>query len=161
MGEASTKVAIQIVKEVAIACEVGLEVAIVVGGCNFFCGDSWISATSLARPTTYQIGMMATVMNSILLQSALEKLGVQSHVQSAFTMPELVEPYNRQLAIRHLEKGRVVIFGDVGAGTGNPLFSTDTTTTLRASKINADALLKGQMSMAYLIAILSEKNITS
>lgn len=78
--------------------------------------------------------MMATVMNSILLQSALEKLGIQSRVQSAFTMPELVEPYNRQRAIRHLEKGRVVIFGGVGAGAGNPLFSTDTAAALRASE---------------------------
>ncbi|KAJ9175373.1 hypothetical protein P3X46_013936 [Hevea brasiliensis] len=137
------KVAMQIAREVAAACRVGLEVAIVVGGCNFFCGDSWISATGLERPTAYQIGMMATVMNSILLQSALEKLGIQSRVQSAFTLPELVEPYNRQRAIRHLEKGRVVIFGGVGAGAGNPLFTTDTAAALRASEINADALLKG------------------
>ena len=78
--------------------------------------------------------MMATVMNSILLQSALEKLGVQTRVQSAFAMPEIAEPYSRQRAIRHLEKGRVVIFGGVGAGTGNPLFTTDTAAALRASE---------------------------
>uniref|UniRef100_A0A2P2K2G6 UMP kinase n=1 Tax=Rhizophora mucronata TaxID=61149 RepID=A0A2P2K2G6_RHIMU len=137
------KVAMQIAREVAAACQVGLEVAIVVGGRNFFCGDSWISATSLDRPVAYQIGMMATVMNSILLQSALEKLAVQTRVQSAFAMTELVEPYNRQRAIRHLEKGRVVIFGGVGAGAGNPLFTTDTAAALRASEINADVLLKG------------------
>lgn len=73
-------------------------------------------------------------MNSILLQSALEKLGVQTRVQSAFSMPEVAEPYSRQRAIRHLEKGRVVIFGGIGAGTGNPLFSTDTAAALRASE---------------------------
>ncbi|CAI0442468.1 unnamed protein product [Linum tenue] len=89
------------------------------------------------------ISMMATVMNSVLLQSALEKLGIQTRVQSAFSMPELAEPYSRQRAIRHLEKGRVVIFGGVGAGAGNPLFTTDTAAALRASEINADALLKG------------------
>ena len=77
---------------------------------------------------------MATVMNSVLLQSALEKHGVQARVQSAFAMPELAEPYSRQRAIRHLEKGRVVIFGGIGAGAGNPLFTTDTAAALRASE---------------------------
>lgn len=76
--------------------------------------------------------MMATVMNSILLQSALEKMGVQTLVQTAFSMQEVAEPYSRQRAIRHLEKGRVVIFAGIGAGTGNPLFSTDTAAALRA-----------------------------
>ncbi|PNT18288.1 hypothetical protein POPTR_010G233500v4 [Populus trichocarpa] len=137
------KVAMQIAQEVATASRVGLEIAIVLGGRNFFCGESWISATGLERPTACQIGMMATVMNSVLLQSALEKHGVQARVQSAFAMPELAEPYSRQRAIRHLEKGRVVIFGGVGAGAGNPLFTTDTAAALRASEINADALLKG------------------
>lgn len=75
---------------------------------------------------------MATVMNSILLQSALEKMGVQSRVQTAFSMQEVAEPYSRQRAIRHLEKGRVVIFAGIGAGAGNPLFSTDTAAALRA-----------------------------
>ncbi|KAJ7974959.1 Uridylate kinase [Quillaja saponaria] len=137
------KVAMQIAREVATACRLGVEVAIVVGGRNFFCGDAWVSSTGLDRPIAYQIGMMATVMNSILLQSALEKLGVQSRVQSAFSMPEVAEPYSRQRAIRHLEKGRVVIFGGIGAGTGNPLFTTDTAAALRASELNADAVLKG------------------
>ncbi|KAB5544065.1 hypothetical protein DKX38_012177 [Salix brachista] len=137
------EVAMQIAREVATASRGGLEIAIVLGGRNFFCADSWISATGLERPTAYQISMMATVMNSILLQSALEKHGVQARVQSAFAMPELAEPYSRQRAIRHLEKGRVVIFGGVGAGAGNPLFTTDTEAALRASEINADALLKG------------------
>ncbi|KAL0333430.1 UNVERIFIED_CONTAM: Uridylate kinase [Sesamum angustifolium] len=137
------KVAMLIAREVSLACNVGVEVAIVVGGRNFFCGDTWVTSTGLDRCTAYQIGMMATVMNSILLQSALEKLGVQTRVQSAFSMPEVAEPYSRQRAIRHLEKGRVVIFGGIGAGTGNPLFSTDTAAALRASEIHADAVLKG------------------
>ncbi|KAH6797630.1 aspartate/glutamate/uridylate kinase family protein [Perilla frutescens var. hirtella] len=137
------KVAMLIAREVSVACHVGVEVAIVVGGRNFFCGDAWVEQTGLDRCTAYQIGMMATVMNSVLLQSALEKLGVQTRVQSAFSMPEVAEPYSRQRAIRHLEKGRVVIFGGIGAGTGNPLFSTDTAAALRASEIHADAVLKG------------------
>ncbi|KAL2481303.1 aspartate/glutamate/uridylate kinase family protein [Abeliophyllum distichum] len=137
------KVAMLVAREVSIACRYGVEVAVVVGGRNFFCGDTWVTSTGLDRCTAYQIGMMATVMNSILLQSALEKLGVQTRVQSAFSMPEVAEPYSRQRAIRHLEKGRVVIFGGIGAGTGNPLFSTDTAAALRASEIHADAVLKG------------------
>ncbi|KAI3757134.1 hypothetical protein L6452_04668 [Arctium lappa] len=137
------KVALQIAEEVATASRSGVEVAIIIGGRNFFCGDSWVSATDLDRPTAYQIGMMATVMNSVLLQSALEKLGIQTRVQSAFLMPEIAEPYNRLRAMRHLDKGRVVIFGGVGAGTGNPLFTTDTAAALRASEINADAVIKG------------------
>lgn len=137
------KVAMQVAREVATACRQGVEVAIVVGGRNFFCGDSWVSATGLDRPTAYQIGMMATVMNSILLQSAFEKLGVQTRVQSAFSLPEVAELYSRQRTIQHLEKGRVVIFGGVGAGTGNPLFTTDTAAALRAFEINADVVLKG------------------
>ncbi|MCD7454038.1 hypothetical protein HAX54_023305 [Datura stramonium] len=137
------KVAMLVAREVSIACRLGIEVAIVVGGRNFFCGDTWVTSTGLDRCTAYQIGMMATMMNSILLQSALEKAGVQTRVQSAFSMPELAEPYSRQRAMRHLEKGRVVIFGGIGAGTGNPLFSTDTAAALRASEIHADALLKG------------------
>ncbi|KAK9290436.1 hypothetical protein L1049_008606 [Liquidambar formosana] len=137
------KVAMLIAREVAIASRFGVEVAIVVGGRNFFCGDTWVTATGLDRCTAYQIGMMATVMNSILLQSALEKMGVQTRVQTAFAMQEVAEPYSRQRAIRHLEKGRVVIFGGIGAGTGNPLFSTDTAAALRASEIHAEAVLKG------------------
>ncbi|XP_076945611.1 uncharacterized protein LOC143616755 [Bidens hawaiensis] len=140
---ADPKVAMLIAREVSMACNVGVEVAIVVGGRNFFCGDTWVSATGMDRSTAYQIGMMATVMNSILIQSALEKLGVQTRLQSAFSMPEVFEPYSKQRAVRHLEKGRVVIFGGIGAGTGNPLFSTDTAAALRASEINADAFIKG------------------
>ncbi|RAL51677.1 hypothetical protein DM860_010395 [Cuscuta australis] len=137
------KVAMLIAREISIACRVGVEVAVVVGGRNFFCGDSWVTSTGLDRCTAYQIGMMATLMNSILLHSALEKLGVQTRLQSTFSMPEVAEPYNRQRAIRHLEKGRVVIFGGIGAGTGISLFTTDTAAALRASEIHADAMLKG------------------
>ncbi|XP_047316561.1 uncharacterized protein LOC124920176 [Impatiens glandulifera] len=137
------KVAMLIAREVSTACRLGVEVAIVVGGRNFFCGDTWVTSTGLDRCTAYQIGMMATVMNSILLQSALEKMGIQTRVQTAFTMPEVAEPYSRQRAIRHLEKGRVVIFGGIGAGTGNPIFSTDSVSALRASEIHAEAVLKG------------------
>ncbi|TYI04059.1 hypothetical protein ES332_A11G388500v1 [Gossypium tomentosum] len=136
------KVAMLIAREVAIACRLGVEVAIVVGGRNFFCGDTWVAATGLDRSTAYQIGMMASVMNSILLQSLLEKMGVQACVQTAFSVQE-AEPYSRVRAIRHLEKGRVVIFGGIGAGTGNPLFSTDTAAALRASEIHAEAVVKG------------------
>ncbi|KAG6580655.1 uncharacterized protein LOC111442038 [Cucurbita moschata] len=138
-----SKVAMAIAREVVMACRLGVEVAIVVGGRNFFCGDSWVTTTGLDRCTAYQIGMMATVMNSVLLQSAIEKMGVQTRVQSAFMLQEVAEPYNRQRAIRHLEKGRVVIFGGIGAGTGNPLFSTDTAAAFRASEIHAEAVLKG------------------
>ncbi|XP_028783311.1 uncharacterized protein LOC114739417 [Neltuma alba] len=137
------KVATLISKEVAIASRNGVEVAIVVGGRNFFCGDAWVTATGLERCTAYQVGMMATVMNSILLQSTLEKMGVQTRVQTTIAMHEFAEPYNRQRAIRHLEKGRVVIFGGIGFGTGNSLFSTDIAAALRASEINAEAVLKG------------------
>ncbi|XP_076947119.1 uncharacterized protein LOC143618953 [Bidens hawaiensis] len=143
-GSESTdpKVAMLIAREVSLACQMGVEVAIVVGGRNFFCGDSWVSATNMDRSTAYQIGMMATMMNSILLQSTLEKLGVQARVQSAFSLPDISEPYNRQRAIRHLEKGRVVIFGGISAGIGIPLFS-DTAAALRASELHADAVIKG------------------
>ncbi|CAI9289541.1 unnamed protein product [Lactuca saligna] len=137
------KVVMLIAREVSVACHIGIEVAIVVGGRNFFCGDTWVTSNGLDRTTAYQIGMMATVMNSILLQSTLEKLGVVTRVQSSFCMPEVSEPYNKQRAIRHLEKGRVVIFGGIGAGTGNPLFSTDTAAALRASEIHADVVIKG------------------
>lgn len=137
------KVAMLIAREVSMACHNGVEVAIIVGGRNMFYGDTWEEATNLDRSTSYQIGMVATVMNSILLKSAFEKLGVQARVLSAFCMPEVSEPYNRQRAIRHLEKGRVLIFGGTGAGTGNPLFSTDTAAALRASELNADAVIKG------------------
>ena len=125
------KVAAQ-VKEVA---ESGVEVAIVVGGGNFWRGRT---SENMDRATADYIGMLATVMNAMALQDALESLDVPTRVQSAIEMREVAEPYVRRRAIRHLEKGRVVIFG---AGTGSPFFSTDTTAALRAAEIGAEVIL--------------------
>jgi uridylate kinase len=126
-----------IAREVAAAAAEGLEIAIVVGGGNFFRGvDRW---DGLDRATADYVGMLATVMNSICLQSALEAEGVATRVQTAIEMQEVAEPYIRRRAIRHLERGRVVIFG---AGTGNPFFTTDTAAALRAAEIGADAFFK-------------------
>uniref|UniRef100_A0A0D9ZKD4 UMP kinase n=1 Tax=Oryza glumipatula TaxID=40148 RepID=A0A0D9ZKD4_9ORYZ len=137
------KVIMLIAREVQVACRHGVEVSIVVGGRNIFCGDTWVSATGTDRASTYSIGMMASVMNAVLLQASLEKIGVETRVQTALMMQEVAEPYIRRRAIRHLEKGRVVIFAGIGAGIGNPLFTTDTAAALRASEINADVVLKG------------------
>jgi uridylate kinase len=126
-----------IAKEVAAAAREGIEIAIVVGGGNFFRGvDRW---DGMERATGDYVGMLATVMNAICLQSALEAEGVQTRVQTAIEMQEIAEPYIRRRAIRHLERGRVVIFG---AGTGNPFFTTDTAAALRAAEIGADAFFK-------------------
>lgn len=116
----------------------GAEVAIVVGGGNIFRGVA-ASAQGMDRATADYVGMLATVMNSLALQDALEKQEVDTRVQTAIDMQEVAEPYIRRRAIRHLEKGRVVIFA---AGTGNPYFSTDTAAALRALEIGADAILK-------------------
>ena len=126
-----------IAQEVATAASEGVEIAIVVGGGNFFRGiDRW---AGLERATADYVGMLATVMNAICLQSALESLGIATRVQTAIEMQEIAEPYIRRRAIRHLERGRVVIFG---AGTGNPFFTTDTAAALRAAEIGADAFFK-------------------
>ena len=98
--------------------------------------------------------MMASVMNSILLQSSLEKMGVQTRVQTSFSVQEVAEPYNRQRAIHHLEKGRVVIFGGIGAATGNPLFSTDTAAALRASESMAVSYHFLQFDLLNYMALL-------
>jgi len=116
----------------------GVEVAIVVGGGNIFRGMA-ASARGMDRATADFIGMIATVMNSLALQDALEKEGAMTRVQTAIWMQEVAEPYIRRRAIRHLEKGRIVIFA---AGTGNPYFSTDTAAALRALEIGAEAILK-------------------
>lgn len=116
----------------------GVEVAIVVGGGNIFRGLA-ASSRGMDRSTADYIGMLATVMNSLALQDALEKQGVHTRVQSAISMQAIAEPYIKRRAVRHLEKGRVVIFA---AGTGNPYFSTDTAATLRALEIGAEAILK-------------------
>jgi len=115
----------------------GVEIAIVVGGGNIWRGVAG-SAKGMDRATADYMGMLATVMNSLALQDALERVGVDTRVQTAIEMRQIAEPYIRRRAIRHLEKGRVVIFA---AGTGNPYFSTDTTAALRAAEIEADVIL--------------------
>ena len=118
--------------------DLGVEVVLVVGGGNIFRGLSG-SERGLERATGDYMGMLATVINSLALQDALEKLGVATRVQSAITMAQVAEPFIRRRAVRHLEKGRVVIFG---GGTGNPYFSTDTAAALRANEIGAEVILK-------------------
>jgi uridylate kinase len=124
--------------EIAQTARLGVEVAVVVGGGNIFRGVSE-SARGMDRASADYVGMLATVMNAVSLQDAIEKQGVVTRVQSAIPMSQLAEPYIRRRAIRHLEKGRVVIFG---AGTGNPFFTTDTAAALRAMEIGAEILLK-------------------
>jgi uridylate kinase len=128
----------RVAEEVAEAHRTGVEIAIVVGGGNIFRGVSQ-AAKGMDPAAADYMGMLATVINSLALRDALEKAGVETRVQSAITMQQLAEPYIRLKAIRHLEKGRVVIFA---AGTGNPFFTTDTTAALRAVEIGAQALLK-------------------
>ena len=125
--------------EIQAAAALGVELAVVVGGGNIFRGMSE-SARGMDRASADYVGMLATVMNAVALQDAMEKLGLATRVLSAIEMSELAEPYIRRRAIRHLEKGRVVIFA---AGTGNPFFTTDTAAALRAMEISADVLLKG------------------
>jgi len=133
-----------IVKRVAIDIknvvqELGVEVCVVIGGGNIFRGVSG-AAAGMDRATADYMGMLATVINGLALQSALESMEVPTRVQSAIPMASVAEPYIRRKAIRHMEKGRVVIFA---AGTGNPFFTTDTAAALRASEMACDALLKG------------------
>jgi uridylate kinase len=118
--------------------ELGVEVVVVVGGGNIFRGVSG-SERGIERATGDYMGMLATVINALALQDALEKLGVATRVQSAITMAQVAETFIRRRAVRHLEKGRVVIFG---GGTGNPYFSTDTAAALRANEIGAEVILK-------------------
>lgn len=131
------KVLRSVAAEVASAAKQGIEVAIVVGGGNFFRGvDAW---DGLDRATADHMGMLATCMNAICLQSALDAEGMDTRVQTSIDMRQVAEPYIRRRAIRHLERGRIVIFG---AGTGNPFFTTDTAAALRAAEIDADVFLK-------------------
>ncbi|MGI0486856.1 UMP kinase [Pantanalinema rosaneae CENA516] len=127
-----------IAQEVAEIVATGVQVAIVVGGGNIFRGVKG-AAAGMDRATADYIGMIATVMNAMTLQDALERAGVPTRVQTAIAMQEVAEPYIRRRAIRHLEKNRVVVFG---AGSGNPFFTTDTTAALRAAEISADVLFK-------------------
>lgn len=127
----------EIARQIKEVNHMGIEVAVVNGGGNIWRGLSG-SSKGMDRATADYMGMLATVINSLALQDALEALGVPSRVQTAIEMRQVAEPYIRRRAIRHMEKGRVVIFA---AGTGNPYFSTDTTAALRAAEIEADAIL--------------------
>jgi len=127
-----------IASQVAEVRALGVQVAIVVGGGNIFRGMA-AAATGMDRATADYIGMLATVMNGLALQDALEREGIQTRVLSAIAMSEVAEPYIRRRAVRHLEKGRVII---LAAGTGNPYFTTDTAAALRAIEIHAEVLLK-------------------
>ena len=129
----------RIAGEVQSVAALGIEVCLVIGGGNIFRGVSG-AAQGMERATADYMGMLATVINSLAMQAALESLGVQTRVQSAIPMSTVCEPYIRRRAVRHMEKGRVVIFA---AGTGNPFFTTDTAAALRASEMGCDALLKG------------------
>ena len=128
-----------IAKEIREVVDQGVQLALVIGGGNIFRGLA-ASSKGMDRSSADYMGMLATMINSLAMQDALEKIGVPTRVQSAIDMQEVAEPYIRRRAMRHLEKGRVVIFG---AGTGNPYFTTDTAASLRAMEINAQVILKG------------------
>lgn len=132
------KVISEIASQIAQIVDGGVELAITVGGGNIFRGLAG-AAEGMDRAQADYIGMLATIMNALALQEGLERAGVDTRVQSAISMQEVAEPYIRRKAIRHLEKGRVVIFA---GGTGNPYFTTDTTAALRACEIDAEAILK-------------------
>lgn len=143
MGEQSygidNKMVLQYAEEIKAVQKLGVEVAVVVGGGNIFRGLS-AEKSGMDRAQADYMGMLATVINSMALQNALETLGVYTRLLSAIKMEQICEPYVRRRAMRHLEKGRVVIFG---AGTGNPYFTTDSAAALRAIEIKADVVLKG------------------
>jgi uridylate kinase len=143
MGEQAygidVNVARSVAEELKAVYHMGVQVAVVVGGGNIFRGVSK-SAGNMDRSSADYIGMLATVMNAVVLQDALEKIDVDTRVLSAVDIPQLAEPFIRRRAVRHLEKGRVVIFA---AGTGNPYFTTDTAAALRAMEMKADVILKG------------------
>lgn len=126
--------------EIKATVALGVEVAIVIGGGNIFRGVQGVQGGVVDRAQGDYMGMLATVINAMALQGALEKLEVKTRLQSAIKMEQICEPFIRRRAVRHLEKGRVVIFG---AGTGNPYFTTDTAASLRAVEIEADVILKG------------------
>lgn len=134
-----TPTCLKFAKEIAAARDSGAEVCVVIGGGNIFRGMSG-AAKGMDRSQADSMGMLATVMNALAMQSALEEIGVQTRVQSAIRMETVCEPFIRRRAVRHMEKGRVVIFA---AGTGNPFFTTDTGAALRAAEMGCDALFKG------------------
>ncbi len=130
----------QYAREIQAVVDQGVQVAIVIGGGNIFRGVQGVSGGLVDRAQGDYMGMLATVINAMALQGALEKYGMKTRLLSAIKMEQICEPFIRRRAIRHLEKGRVVIFG---AGTGNPFFTTDTAASLRAVEIEADVVLKG------------------
>jgi uridylate kinase len=134
----NTTVLNQIAQDIKVAHETGVQIGLVIGGGNIFRGIA-ASAQGMDRASSDYMGMLATCINALALQDALEKAKVPTRVQSAIEMAEIAEPYIRRKAIRHLEKGRIVIFA---AGTGNPFFTTDTAASLRAMEINAEVLMK-------------------
>ena len=128
-----------IAQDIRAVVAMGVEVCVVIGGGNIFRGVS-AASSGMDRAQADYMGMLATVMNALAVQAALEKAGVQTRVQSAIPMSSICEPYIRRRAMRHMEKGRVVVFG---GGTGNPFFTTDTAAALRATEMGCDALMKG------------------
>jgi uridylate kinase len=161
MGEQNygidTNVAESVAKEIKAVHELGVEVAIVVGGGNIFRGVSK-SAGNMDRAAADYIGMLATVMNAVVLQDALEKQSVFTRVMSAIDIPQLAEPFIRRRAVRHLEKMRVVIFA---AGTGNPYFTTDSAAALRACEIKAEVIFKAtKVDGVYSADPMKEPNAT-
>ena len=143
MGDKSfgfdNEVIAQYARDIKSVVDLGVQVAIVIGGGNIYRGTNE-AETGIERAHGDYMGMLATVINGMAMQAGLEKIGVYTRLQSAIKMEQIAEPYIRRRAIRHLEKGRVVIFG---AGTGNPYFTTDTAGSLRAIEINADIIFKG------------------
>ena len=128
-----------VAEEISQIVELGVELCLVIGGGNIFRGMA-TAARGMERASADYMGMLGTIMNALAMQNALEKIGVTTRVQSAIQMDTVCEPYIRRRALRHLEKGRVVIFA---AGTGNPFFTTDTAAALRAAEMGCDALMKG------------------
>lgn len=145
MGELDFGLSPEILNNVALQIkkihDLGVEIAVVVGGGNIFRGVQNSAKLGMDQASADYVGMLATVMNALVLQSVLKKLDISTRVQTAITMNEIAEPYTRLRAIRHLEKSRVVIFA---AGTGNPFFTTDTAAALRAAEIDAEVMLMGK-----------------
>jgi uridylate kinase len=135
---------LRIAREIIAVQSAGTQVAVVVGGGNFYRGMAAAAEEGMDRATADYAGMLATLLNALTLQDALERLGANTRLQSAITVSEVAEPYIRRRAIRHLEKGRIVLFA---AGTGNPFFTTDTAAALRALEIGAEAILMGKQGV--------------
>ena len=152
------KVVNQIAQEIKSAHELGVQVAVVVGGGNIFRGVQSSATLGMDRAAADYVGMLATIMNSLVLQGVLESMKVNTRVQSAIEMRAIAEPYIRRRAVRHLEKGRVVIFA---GGTGNPFFTTDTTAALRASEIDANVLLMAKHGVDGVYDSDPKKNSTA